>query len=180
VKIVFAFAVALLLCACDYGVRLNKGDAAPGFAAKRLDGSKLIFPEELKGKPIAIHFWSQWCTACEPELKDFDTVYRRHKSAGLEVLAINAGERRPAVAAFAAKLNISYVILLDETTAVARRYGIAGVPTTFFISGDGVVQSKIVGEADEPTLEKHAKELLQETDSRQSHRTLDRREDESS
>jgi cytochrome c biogenesis protein CcmG/thiol:disulfide interchange protein DsbE len=160
-RILFAFATALLLCACDYGVRINKGDAAPAFAAKRLDGTKLNFPEELNGKPTAIHFWTQWCTACEPEMKAMESVYLRYKSTGLEVLAINVGERKPAVAAFVAKLNVSYSILLDEATAITRRYGIVGVPTTFFVNGEGVVQAKIVGEADESTLEKHAKELLQ-------------------
>lgn len=58
------------------------------------------------------------------------------------------------------KIGASYPALLDENSAIARSYGVVGLPTTFFIDGKGIVRAKIVGEADEATFERQVLELM--------------------
>ncbi len=36
-------------------------------------------------------------------------------------------------------------VLLDTKKNVARKYNITGIPTTFFIDKDGIIQERIVG-----------------------------------
>jgi len=36
-------------------------------------------------------------------------------------------------------------VLLDTNKAVAQRYNIRGIPTTFFIDKEGIIQEKIIG-----------------------------------
>jgi peroxiredoxin len=79
---------------------------------------------------------------------------------GAEVFAINAGQERPAVAAFIGKLGVTYPVLLDESASIAKRYGVVGLPTTYFVDAKGVVRGKVIGEADEAVFERHALELL--------------------
>ena len=112
------------------------------------------------GKPVVIRFWADWCKYCEPEMKAIEVVYQRHKGKGLEVFAINAGQDKPAVAAFIIKLGVTYPVLLDEQSAIAKRYGVVGLPTTYFVDAKGVVRGKVIGEADEAVFERHALELL--------------------
>jgi len=154
--------LALFLAACggEPPAKLNIGDAAPAFRAQRLDGGALDFPAAAAGRPVVIRFWADWCKYCEPEMKAIDAVYRRHKDKGLEVLAVNTGQDRKSVEAFIGKLGVGYPALLDEQSAIARRYGVVGLPTTYFVDGRGVVRGKVIGEADEAVFERHALALL--------------------
>jgi peroxiredoxin len=157
------FVIGILLvaaCSGEQAARLNMGDPAPAFRTQRLDGSAVIFPAAAAGKPLVIRFWADWCKYCEPEMKAIEAVYQRHKGKGLEVFAINAGQERPAVAAFISKLGVTYPVLLDESASIAKRYGVVGLPTTYFVDAKGVVRGKVIGEADEAIFERHALELL--------------------
>jgi len=153
--------LALALSACGDGApKLNVGSPAPGFATARLDGSAARFPEDFRGKPVVIRFWADWCRFCEPEMKAIDQVYQRRRGQGLEVLAVNAGQDKEAVAAFIRKIGVTYPALLDEKSDIARQYGVVGLPTTYFVGKDGVIKAKLVGESDEAAFDRFAGEIL--------------------
>jgi cytochrome c biogenesis protein CcmG/thiol:disulfide interchange protein DsbE len=154
--------LAFLVAACggEPAAKLNAGDAAPAFEARRLDGSAVQVPAAYAGRPLVIRFWADWCKYCEGEMKAIEPVYLRYRDRGIEVLAVNAGQDRAIVAAFVGKLGISYPALLDEDAAAAKRYGVVGLPTTYFIDSHGKVKAKIVGEADAATFERRLLELL--------------------
>ena len=105
-----------------------------------------------------LRFWADWCKFCEPEMKLIDTVRQRH--AGLEILAVNAGQDKATVDAFMKKLGVGYPAALDEDSKIAKSYGVVGLPTTFLIDSKGIVRGKIVGEADEAMFERHIQTLL--------------------
>jgi thiol-disulfide isomerase/thioredoxin len=151
---------ALLLAACggEPPAKLNTGAVAPAFKTVLLDGAALDFPAAYAGKPVVLRFWADWCKFCEPEMKLIDTVRQRH--AGLEVLAVNAGQDKATIAAFMQKLGVGYPAALDESSKIAKSYGVVGLPTTYFIDGQGVVRGKIVGEADEALFERQVQVLL--------------------
>ena len=93
-------------------------------------------------------------------MKAIETVYQANQGK-LQVLAINAGQDKATINAFIKKIGVTYPALLDENSAIARSYGVVGLPTTFFIDSKGIVRAKIVGEADEATFARHAQALLQ-------------------
>ena len=155
--------VGLCLSACNSGapsVQLNTGQPAPPFQTFALDGTPVHFPATFAGKPLVIRFWADWCQYCEGEMKAIELVYQRHRDQGIQVLAINTGQDKPAVAAFIKKIGITYPALLDEQSKIARAYGVVGLPTTYFIDAQGIVRGKVVGEADEATFERQMVELL--------------------
>ena len=154
---------SLCLSACNSGapaVQLNTGQPAPTFQTVALDGTPVQFPAAFVGKPLVIRFWADWCQYCEGEMKAIESVYQRHRNEGIQVLAINAGQDKPAVAAFIGKIGVTYPALLDEQSKIARAYGVVGLPTTYFVDGRGIVRGKVVGEADEATFERQVAELL--------------------
>jgi cytochrome c biogenesis protein CcmG/thiol:disulfide interchange protein DsbE len=107
-----------------------------------------------------IRFWADWCKFCEGEMQAIEKVYTRLKPRGLEVIAINAGQDAKTVAAFMQKIGVSYPALLDENSAIAKSYGVVGLPTTYFVDARGVVRVKLIGESDEAGFERAALELL--------------------
>lgn len=160
IRILFLGLLLLAACGGEPPAKLNIGDAAPAFRSERLDGGAVDFPAAAAGRPVVIRFWADWCKYCEPEMKAIEAVYQRHKAKGLEVLAVNAGQDRKTVEAFIRKLGVSYPAVLDESAAIARRYGVVGLPTTYFVDARGVVRGKVIGEADEAVFERHALDLL--------------------
>ncbi|UCV26875.1 TlpA family protein disulfide reductase [Ferribacterium limneticum] len=160
---IFLLILALFLSACGKEApkaNVNIGSIAPTFQTFRADGGAEHFPAAYFGKPLVIRFWADWCKYCEGEMKAIETVYQANKGK-LQVLAINAGQDKATINAFIKKIGVTYPALLDENSAIARSYGVVGLPTTFFIDSKGIVRGKIVGEADEATFARHVQELLQ-------------------
>ena len=160
---IFLLILALFLSACGKEApkaNVNIGSIAPTFQTFRVDGGAEHFPAAYLGKPLVIRFWADWCKYCEGEMKAIETVYQANQGK-LQVLAINAGQDKATINAFIKKIGVTYPALLDENSAIARSYGVVGLPTTFFIDSKGIVRGKIVGEADEATFARHVQELLQ-------------------
>lgn len=152
--------VAMAACSGEPPPKISRGDTPPAFETVRLDGARVQFPADFAGRPVVIRFWADWCKYCEGEMKDIESSYQRHKAAGLEVQAVNVGQDRATAAAFVGKLGISYPALLDEEAKIARRYGVVGLPTTYFIGRDGKVAAKQVGEMTISAFEQQVTELV--------------------
>lgn len=155
--------MVVLLTACGGDktpAKLNTGDVAPAFKTTRADGSGAEFPAHWAGKPLVIRFWADWCKYCEEEMKAIERVQQRLKPRGLEVIAVNAGQDRRTVTAFMQKIGVTYPALMDESSVIAKRYGVVGLPTTYFVDAQGVVRVKLIGEAEEANFERAALELL--------------------
>ena len=80
---------------------------------------------------------------------------QRFREQGLEVVAVNLGESREAVEAFARRMAIPFPILLDETRRSQAAFGLWGHPSTVLIDRTGQVVGLVRGERDwqsEPAL----------------------------
>lgn len=152
---------AALLGACgDKGVQLARGEPTPPFDLTRLQGGTVALPADLQGQVVAIRFWADWCPFCESEMRSIEPVYRHYKDQGLRLLAINVRQDPETAAAFVAPLGITYEVLLDTDGAVARAYGVSGLPTTFFLDRQGRLAARILGESTPEVFEQVVKGLL--------------------
>ncbi len=140
--------------------QLAKGEPAPGFELSYLKDGTLTFPDDLKGKVVAIRFWADWCPFCATEMRDIEPLYRQYHEQGLYILAVNVRQDRKTADKFISKLNISYDVLLDIEGEVARSYGVMGLPTTFFVDRSGKLGTKVLGESTPELFERIIKELL--------------------
>lgn len=156
-------AVALGLfsgCAPDLPKAVANGMPAPAFVAESMDGRVVRFPDDYRGKVVALRFWADWCPYCAPEMRDIDPVYRRLKSRGLEVVALNAGQASEAVARFLRDTPVSYPVLLDRDAKAVGLYGVVGLPHTYLIDRAGIVRGRIVGETTAEVFERQVTTLL--------------------
>ena len=120
------------------------GNLAPDFQLQNLDGQTVSL-SNLRGKPVLINFWATWCGYCIDEMPYIQEIYEEWSDKGLVVLAINKGESSSKVEEFMQSNSLSFVVLLDTKQDVAQRYNITGIPTTFFIDKDGIIQDKVIG-----------------------------------
>lgn len=153
--------LASLLGGCGGDVpALQNGEPAPPFELPRLDGGHLVFPADLQGRIVVVRFWADWCPFCEQEMSDIEPVFLAYQDRGLVVVAVNVRQDRNTAARFISRLGVSYEVLLDEEGAVARRYGVVGLPTTFFIDREGRLATRMIGESTPELFERVVQGLL--------------------
>ncbi|MCA9993021.1 MAG: TlpA family protein disulfide reductase, partial [Anaerolineales bacterium] len=58
------------------------------------------------------------------------------------------------------EMGMTYPILLDLDSAVAIRYRVSALPTTFFIDADGVIQEVYPGIINQAVLESRIEQLI--------------------
>ncbi len=152
---------ALFLVACgEEAPKLQNHQPAPAFALPDLDGKIWNFPQDFQSQVVVVRFWADWCPFCAPEMRDIEPIQQELRDQGLRVLAVNVRQDRDTAARFIAKLGISYSVLLDEDGALARQYGVTGLPTTYFIDRSGRLHTRILGEAPPQLFDKLVRELL--------------------
>ena len=73
---------------------------------------------------------------------------------------MDISESRGAVQAYTQELGLTFPTLMDEHDIVARVYRVRGVPTSLFITREGVIQVRHTGPLDESLLEKYLEKIL--------------------
>lgn len=151
----------ILLTGCEQeSPAIKIGVPAPAFSLTHLDGPEVHFPEQYRGKVVAIRFWADWCPYCREEMQGLEPVYRQYRDRGLIILAVNVLQPPETVRPFVDRLGISYEILLDRQGEVMRGYGVMGLPMTFIVDRQGAIRARIVGEATPEVFERAIVGLL--------------------
>ncbi len=69
------------------------------------------------------------------------------------ILSVDIAEDRDHVKAYVESQGLTFRILLDQRSEAARAYLVRGIPATFLIDRDGVIQAAHKGPLDEATIE---------------------------
>ncbi len=137
-----------------------EGDQAPDFTFVSEDGKEFSL-RDFHGHPVVINFWATWCPPCRMEMPALDQAYHAHKDNGLVMLAVEEMDKRADVLAFRQQMNVSLPMLLDTQGLVGRTYMVRGLPTTFFIDGEGRVVIRWTGMLTEESLQKNLQVLFE-------------------
>lgn len=122
---------------------------APDFTLESTTGKKIQL-SHLRGKVVLVNFWATWCPPCRAEMPSMQEMYQQLKPLGIEVVAVDVQEDRPAISSFQTQegQQFTFPIAIDTTGAVAAHYGVRGIPSTFVIGSDGVAIGRVVGGKD--------------------------------
>jgi thiol-disulfide isomerase/thioredoxin len=149
----------LLFTGCSAEETAEVGSKAPDFELYDLEGNihKL---NDYKGSPVLLNFWATWCGPCRSEMPHLEDIYNEWKYNDLVFFAVNVGESSSGVKAFLDEYGFAMPVLMDGAKTVMSRYGISGIPTTYFIDKDGIIQDRVVGAfRDKETIEDYLVEL---------------------
>src|SRR5690242_4011113 len=77
------------------GQLYSQADRKPAadFKAPLLDGGQLRL-SSTKGKVVVLNYWATWCPPCQTETPQFDLLYRKVKSKGVEFVGIDTKDVR--------------------------------------------------------------------------------------
>lgn len=138
-------------------------EAAPALRLKDLDG-KIVELSAYKGKVVLINYWATWCPPCRREMSSIERLSKKIQSKDFAVLAVDVGEDADAIEAFTSQMEtpLSFPILLDTDSKAMQAWGVAGLPTTYFIDRQGRIAYTAIGgrEFDHPEIVRTVRKLL--------------------
>jgi thiol-disulfide isomerase/thioredoxin len=85
--------------------------------------------------PYLVHFWATWCPICRLEQDTIDAI-----AGDLPVMTVATTSGTAAeMAEYLQTAALTMPVMLDEDGAVARAWGVNGVPASFVINTDGTI-----------------------------------------
>ena len=120
------------------------GKPAPAFSLPLLhDSGKQFSPQDMKGKVWLFNVWASWCVACEAEHPVLMELARLNI---VPIYGMDYKDKRDAAKQWLARRGNPYVLNVSDTEGrVGIDYGVYGVPETYVIDKQGIIQYKQIG-----------------------------------
>ncbi|MEA2534493.1 MAG: cytochrome c biosis protein CcmG, thiol:disulfide interchange protein DsbE [Actinomycetota bacterium] len=112
--------------------KVRQGAVAPDFSLPTVGGGTLS-SSGLKGAPVVINFWASWCDPCNQEAPDLQATWKQYEAKGVRVVGVDYEDRPVDAQAFVGKYGITYPSVVDTGGELATKFGVRGVPETFFV-----------------------------------------------
>ena len=164
-----AVAVAAFLALMAWGVLNNEsvtsrsgilrvGKPAPDFTLPLLDGGELTL-SQYQGRPVVVNFWASWCPPCRQEAVALEAAWRAHSASGVQFIGVDLQDRESDARAYISEFDVTYPNGTDIGGKISVDYGVIGLPVTFFVSREGIVERRWVGAIGREKLERWIGEL---------------------
>src|SRR5512133_4062720 len=150
--------VALLLAlliwkvAKGSGKEAAVGKAAPNFTLERIDEPGTLQLASLRGKAVVLNFWASWCYPCKQEAPALAAASKRW-AGRVVVLGVDVNDAAGSARRFAEKYGLDYPLVHDNRNVTSPKYGLTGLPATFFIDRSGKLVVHLAGEVDAADIE---------------------------
>jgi cytochrome c biogenesis protein CcmG, thiol:disulfide interchange protein DsbE len=132
--------------------KVDKGQAvaAPKLELGRLNGEGKLSLASLRGKVVVVNFWQSTCIPCRQEARGLVAASKSWSARRSDVvfLGVDTQDFNGPARKYLRKYGITYPNVRDPVGNEWPRWGVTGVPETFFIDRRGrVVPPHIVGQA---------------------------------
>ncbi len=113
--------------------------SAPAYAQDALD------LEAYRGKIVWVDFWASWCTPCRRSFPWLNEVMAKYSDQGLVIVGVNVDKERALAEDFLRETPARFPIVYDPEGAMAAKYKVLGMPSSFLIDRDGNVIASHIG-----------------------------------
>lgn len=112
-------------------------DGLPDATLPCLGGGREVRLAGLRGKPMIVNLWAQWCAPCRQEAPYLAEVAG---SSTVQVLGVDHADPQPELAVrFAADAAWRYPQLYDSRKVLGSALQITAIPQTLFVRADGTI-----------------------------------------
>jgi cytochrome c biogenesis protein CcmG/thiol:disulfide interchange protein DsbE len=122
----------------------------PMYEEYQYNGMSEVSLQDLRGKVVVINFWASWCKPCEQEAAEMQQAWTEYEPTGQVVfLGVDYVDTPTSAFVYLKKFGITYPNGEDLNVKLKRPisdyFNIQGVPETYFIDQNGVLQYVQVG-----------------------------------
>ena len=143
IPLLFLLFLGLRLYQTNTSEQRADGDAPP-FTFTTFEGETMSLAD-LRGKGVVLNFWASWCDPCRAEAELLELTWQQEKDRDIVFIGLDYLDQEPAAKAYLTEYQISYPNGPDLQSDAARRFGIKGVPETFFIDPEGKIAHMVIG-----------------------------------
>ncbi len=137
------------------------GKPAPDLSIQSLNDKGPVKLEGLGGKVVIVDFWATWCGPCRQSFPGLEALSKRH-AGQVTVVGVSVNEEQDGITDFAKEMGATFPVAWDKGHAIADRWKVATMPSSYILDGTGTVRFVHAGfhEGDEVALEKEVASLL--------------------
>ncbi len=141
------------------------GKAAPPFNLPQLsDPAKNFSPQEMKGKVWLLNVWASWCVSCKEE---HPVLVQLAGQNVVPIYGLDYKDKRADAQATLSEGGNPYTLTVSDTDGrIGIDYGVYGVPETYVIDKQGVIQYKQIGPITHQNLREKILPLVAELEKR--------------
>jgi len=129
------------------GVMQIAGKPAPPLQLDNLDGEPYDL-EDSQGHWRFVHFWASWCGPCRKEMPSIDRMSRLLADSDIEFVLVNTAESEDSVFTFLGIVAPDMMPLLDSDGLATEAWQPRGLPATYLVDPDGLIQYQALGGRD--------------------------------
>jgi len=135
---------------------------APNWQLKTPEGETITL-SELRGKVVVLDFWANWCGPCRKLEPLFDQLVREYQSQPVKFFTLSVWPDQDFNARAYLKEHKLMSTFLMGDNAVAKEYGLWGVPTYYVIDAAGKVSYiHVLLSVDREPLEKRLRTAIEQ------------------
>jgi len=131
--------------AASAAARMGPGDKFAAFSLEKRGGGTARYPEDFQGKVVFVDFWASWCPECKVELPELAKLDKRYGGKPFALLAVNVDRSRKEAERFLERYPVDLLVLFDTNQKLIQEVAPVGMPASFLIGLDGVVQKRYIG-----------------------------------
>jgi cytochrome c biogenesis protein CcmG, thiol:disulfide interchange protein DsbE len=134
------------------GNEAKVGKTAPNFSLRRIDKPGTLQLASLRGKVVVLNFWASWCYPCNEEAPALEAATKKWGKR-VVVLGVDVNDPVSDARGFARKFKLSYPLVHDNHNVTSPKYGLTGLPETFFIDRAGKLVVHVAGQVEAPDIQ---------------------------
>lgn len=134
---------------------------APELALNDLQGNPVELTD-FQGQWVLVNNWATWCPPCKAEMPTLQAYYEAHRDKGFTIIAIDAGDPLPEVAAFVASYDLTFPVWPDTEEAAITAFRNNALPSSYLIDPQGGVRLAWNGAISRSMLEKYVTPMLED------------------
>ncbi|SOB98253.1 cytochrome c biogenesis protein CcmG/thiol:disulfide interchange protein DsbE [Rhodobacter sp. JA431] len=134
------------------------GKEAPAVTAAALGANPTFEDADLRDGTIKlVNYWASWCAPCRVEHPNLIKL----RDEGVTILGVNWKDKPDQALGFLDELGNPFAKLgQDPANKMGLDWGVAGVPETFVVDGEGRIVTRIAGPLTDKVLEEQVAPLL--------------------
>ena len=101
--------------------------------------------DPVDGKVVWVDFWASWCVPCRRSFPWMNEMLERYGDQGLQIIGVNVDKERALADEFLAATPARFDIRFDPAGALAERFGVEAMPSSFLLDAEGNVIAEHYG-----------------------------------